>query len=532
MRKIIAALVVMVVLTGFVHAESDISSKIEKVVLFKDSALIKRAAKATMVKGENIIKFKGLTTNIIDNSVQISMAENIAKIMDVKVEKSYISSANEERKTQIINQINTIEKKIKLLEHEKKALENYIEIISKTKLTSQSPKSTGNELENAFKFIETNLKNNYREIANIELEIESLNEEKDNLKKELSSIGGQIKESKNIIVTLKAIKEGESKIEISYIAKGAGWNPLYNVNADTSDESIIFDVYANITQSTGEDWNNVLFEISTSKSVSAKFTDITPWYVDIYKPEPVTIYKEMRMSKSIVNEGIEDKTEPESEKPALTEEGISFNFALQNTITVPSDNQPHKVYLASSKISKTNTDEKIIKYLAIPKKSPYVFLTGFFKNPFDFPLFPGKINVSVDGKFLNTETLSVTKAPAEDVTLPLGADESLKITMKMVKKFTEYSGIVSKSEKKFYEYEIVVQNGKSKGITLEVKDSYPISLNEQIKTTLELPTEKEASISKDGIIIWTVDVPSKSVKKLNLKFTVEYPKELKISGID
>jgi len=533
MKKLLFIFVIIFTISRFGYSYSEISTKIEKVTVFKDSAIINRIGDINIKKGENLYVIKGLTTNIIDNTIQASIDKNIGKIVDVKVEKSYTSDSNEEKINLLLKQIKDIENKIKMLEHEKKAIENFIEIIGKSNPFSANLKLTTAELQNYSNFMENSLKKSYKDVARIESEISTLKEEKDKLKNELSNVGGQRKESKNVIITVKGFKSAESKIEISYLVNGAGWIPLYNADVDTINDTINFDIYTNITQNTGENWENVTLEISTAKSVSAKFSDITPWYVDIYKPSQPVFYKEMRSSKALLPEEIEDKLSiANSSKPSIEEEGISFRFILRDTINVPSDNQPHKVFITSKKITKNSLNEKLIKYIAIPKKSPYVFLEGLFNNPFDFPLFPGKVNIFVDAKFLNTENLLNTKAPAEQIQLPLGVDESLKIERKRVEKFTEYLGIVSKSEKISYKYEINIQNGKSKTVEIEVKDSYPISLNEQIKTILEIPTEKKATISKDGIITWQVSIPPKSNHKLELKFNIEYPKELKISGIE
>lgn len=87
-----------------------------------------------------------------------------------------------------------------------------------------------------------------------------------------------------------------------------------------------------------------------------------------------------------------------------------------------------------------------------------------------------------------------------------------------------------KTEKLLYEYEITIKNGKSRAVNITVKDNYPISQNEQIKTFLEQPSEKEAEISKDGIITWKLDMAPKETKKLTQRFSIEYPKGLRITG--
>ncbi|MCX7914336.1 MAG: DUF4139 domain-containing protein, partial [Thermodesulfovibrionales bacterium] len=228
----------------------------------------------------------------------------------------------------------------------------------------------------------------------------------------------------------------------------------------------------------------------------------------------------------------EDREAPEEEElPELKEGLTSFSFTLKDPVTIPSDNQSHRVFLTSKIVDKAQK-EGLLNYHAIPKLSQYVYLNSVFPNPFDFPIFMGKLNVYLDGRFVSSEQLNKTYTPNEDMLIPLGIDESIKIERKRVKKFTEYTGIVSKTEKIVYEYEITIKNGKTRDIALVVKDNYPVSLNEQIKVQLEAPSEKEAEISKDGIITWKIKIEPKATKKLTLKFNIEYPKGLRISGVE
>jgi uncharacterized protein (TIGR02231 family) len=241
MKRILLVLLIIFIICGFGYSYPETNTKIEKVTVFIDSALINRSGKINITKGENLFIIKGLTTNVIDNTIQASIDKNIGKIVDVKVEKSYTSAANEEKINLLLQQIKEVENKIKMLGHEKKATENFIDIIGKSNPLSASLKLTAAELQNYSNFLENSLKKSYKDLAKIETEISTLNEEKDKLKNELSNIGGQNKESKNIILTVKGFKTAESKIELSYLVNGAGWSPLYNADVDTSNDSITFE---------------------------------------------------------------------------------------------------------------------------------------------------------------------------------------------------------------------------------------------------------------------------------------------------
>lgn len=537
MKRLIFTLFFIFCFQSLLYAGQVLSSKIENVIVFRDSALIKRKAQIYIKKGENVINIAGLPSSTVDNSIQASIKRGQAKIFDVKVEKTFLVKETQEKVKKIKEKIEGLEGEIKILNAEIKAINNYIDFLKKLSPFTASAKLLQKEFEGYAKFIEDGIRNGYKSIAQIETKLSRLKEEKASLEKELSYISTKRDESKSIILTAVGTKDGETELEISYLVKDASWAPQYELYVDTQKEEINLEFYANIIQNTLEDWKDVKLEITTSKPVSARLSELTPWYIDIYKPREPLLYKDMVAPKAMTLErqrlGSVEEEENKEIKPDIKEEATSFSFAIKDTISIPSDNQPHRIFLASKALDKDKKKDGLIKYLTIPKLSPYVYLTGNFKNPFDFPLFAGKINIYLDGRFVRSEQLNKPFSPDEDMEVTFGIDESIKVERKRVKKFTEYAGIVSKTEKIAYEFEIDIKNGKSKNVNIFVKDNYPVSQNEQIKVTLHAPKENEAEIKKDsGIITWNLTLEPKTTKKLILKFDVEYPKNLRISGLE
>lgn len=535
MKRIFLVLLSVLLFQGNSNASNEVSSKIEGIVIYKDSAYVKRSAHVIVKKGENSLKFSA-TSNLVDNSISVEIKKGDGKILDVKVEKTYLYKQYQEKAKAIKERIDTLEKEMNQLSGEATAINNYIEFLKKLSPFTTSTKLLQSEFEGYARFIESSIMNGYRRIADIEIRLSKYKEEKTNLEKELANIGSQKEETKNIILTIYAYKDGEIDLEIGYLAGNAAWNPQYDIHVDTAKNTIIFDVYASIIQNTGEDWKNVRLEISTSRPVSGKLGELSPWYVDIYEPGKPVFFKSMAAPEARVSEktakDIREPDEKEEIQPELKEGLTSFNFILKDPVSIPSDNQPHRVFLASEIINKVSNGNSLLNYHTIPKLSPYVYLTGYFENPFDFPLFTGKMNIYLDGKFVRVEELNKTFEPNEDIQISLGIDDSIKVERKRVKKFTEYAGIVSKTKKLTYEYETTITSGKSRSVNLTVIDNYPVSLNEQIKVWLESPAEKEAEILSNGKIIWKINLEPKTSKKLLLKFKLEYPKDLRITGVE
>ena len=514
------------------YAGVEISSKIEKVYVFNDSALVYRKASVSLKKGANVFKLMGLPASIVNNSLSAGVVKGNAKITDVKIEESYLVEKQQERVKSLQERLNKLEGEIRVLNSEISALNGYIDFLKKLMPFSSNVKILQGELEGYAKFVSGELKSSYKGVAEIEQSLNKLNEEKGKLEKELAALVKNKEKVKNITIAVFGQKDEEVDLEIGYLVSNVKWAPQYDLYVDTLKNEIVFDIYASISQNTGEDWRDVKLILSTSKPTVDTLKELTPWYVDIFRPREPVLYKSMGISKGMISEVEEDIKGTFDSQAEIKEGAISFEFILKDLYTVTGDNQPCRVFVTTKVVGKDEKNGRLLEFLTIPKLSPFVFITGNLKNPFEFPILSGVMNIYLDGRFVRTDRLTKKYAPGEDMTIPLGIDESIKVERKLIKKFTEYAGILSKTEKVIYEYEIVLKNGKSKAINMEIKDHYPLSQNEQIKTFLDLPTGREAEISRDGIITWRLDIPPRSSKSLSLKFSIEYPKGLRISGVE
>ncbi|MGC9061909.1 DUF4139 domain-containing protein [Calditerrivibrio sp.] len=209
----------------------------------------------------------------------------------------------------------------------------------------------------------------------------------------------------------------------------------------------------------------------------------------------------------------------------MKEEATSFLFKIPYKVTIPSGNSFYKFQIAE-KESKVE-----FFYYAIPKMDKSAFLKPTVKNSFGYPLLQGSASIYLDGNYVAKINLNKTM-PDEGVEVFLGKDESIKVDRKQVKRFTEYVGFGDKNVRVSYEYLITIQNTKKNGITLNVKDQLPVYRYEMIKINQIDPTKDKAIISDYGIISWNISLSPQEKKEVLLKYSVEYPKDYNLSGLE
>ncbi|MBN2654162.1 MAG: mucoidy inhibitor MuiA family protein [Nitrospirae bacterium] len=511
-------------------AEIEPATKIQNIIVYSDSAMIKKEARFTLKKGENIIRIPGITPYLSDQSLQVKLSSKSAvKISEVQIEKTSLRKTSQEKMDKLKARLDAIDEPIKKSLNELSVISSADEFIKKLSPFAQNQKVSQAEVEAYAKFLEKSLTENNARKFKAEFKLKKLQEEKTAVEKEIKALNTP-DNSKQISITIFAKDDiKEATLDLSYIVKNAGWTPLYEVRADSSTSKIEFSSFATIKQATGEDWNDVDVEVSTAKPYNtAAPADLTAWNIDIYKPRTYPAYrsaKEELMSISKSAQALETDKQP-FEETQIKAETTSFSFVIPQKISIPADNQQHRVLLAA--IEK-KTD---FSYFAIPKLSGHAYLKADFKNPFAFPLLHGRMNLFLDSRLTSTSFTGKTFAPDEDMRLSLGIDESITVTRKLQRKFTGYSGLFTKGIKINYEYLNEIKNNKNKAVAISVIDNVPISLNEKIKVSLETPKKEETYITAEGIITWKLNLASGEKMALPLKFRVEHPKEIKVSGLE
>ncbi|WP_461833965.1 mucoidy inhibitor MuiA family protein [Desulfothermus sp.] len=513
-------------LMPFAYGES--AGKITNIVLYPNIALVKKEINVDLKKGENQYRFKGFPMSMVDRSIQIeAVPGKFVEILDVKVEKNYSNDLQSNRIKELKHKIHILDREMSSILNKIKSIKTAIEFVKSTNPFSEKFKISTKEVENFSKYIIKSLESKYTMISKLDEKREDLIKKKKALENKINEISSYSNPSKDIYISLYSKKDINTKLKFMYLVRAAGWKYTYDIKVDSHEKSVAIYSYAIVRQSTGEDWNSVNMEISTSRPYAGQIPDLTPWYLDVYSPP---IYKSVPMVKRSMKMEFAVSKDYSGERKLnrnsfLKENLTSFSFVLPKKVSIPSDKKEHRIYLFS-KITKGD-----FIYFAVPKLNNYAQLNVQIKNPFKYPIMPGKVSVFLDGMFINKFFIKKGKLPGEELNLSMGIDESIRTTKKLIKKYTQYKGVVTKKIKLVYEYEIDVHNGKKRNIKLVVKDNIPVSRNEKIKVTLLSPKKDKATISRDGIIKWKIDLKPNEVRKLPIKFIVEYPKDIKISGL-
>ena len=204
---------------------------------------------------------------------------------------------------------------------------------------------------------------------------------------------------------------------------------------------------------------------------------------------------------------------------------LSTSFEIKTKSSIPSDNSQHKVTIAIENLPVEYS------YTSIPKISPSVYLKGKIVNTNNYPFLEGEINIFIDNDFIN-RTFLKTIVPTDTLELALGIDDKIQIKKVLINKFQESKGFLSGNKQISYEYEIQITNNRPTEESVLVYDQLPIPMNEDIKVNLLEPKKEKEELGNDQKLEWNIRIKPGEKKIIPVKYTVEYPDDINVYGLE
>jgi uncharacterized protein (TIGR02231 family) len=530
-------------------------SRITAVTVYPDRAVVTRSAKINPnATGGFEVVFEKLPAGLLDESLQVSghgAAENT--ILDVTARPVFVDFTPNERVKAIEDEIKTLSRKERALTDRSAILTQQHDYVLKIQSATTTPTKDGPSAASGsdtwlklLTFTEDQLGKIASELQSLESEREDIQLKRAALEQQLNQLrGGGGRSYKSVVVRMEASAVAEIELTIRYAVLNASWSPSYDARVLSNAHSVQLGYFAMVRQNTGEDWKNIELTLSTARpSLGGAAPDLQPWIIakqepalpspqaseDVLQLSPFEVSAKRdegyRTSKSVA--GARVRTELRdiaSAATVLAQQATSATFRVPITTDVMSDNTARKVPVTTLNFRSVHI------YRAAPKLVPGAFLSANVLNTSEFPLLAGSMNVFLDDTFVAASSLR-TVMPGEKFDLALGADEGISVKRKLNNRFTEDTGLVNKGKRITYDVTFTLQNNKKTAEKITLLDQIPVSRHEKIVVKLLTPDEKVAKPDAEGILKWNVELNAGEKRDLPLRFTVEYPNDLPVVGME
>jgi uncharacterized protein (TIGR02231 family) len=382
-------------------------------------------------------------------------------------------------------------------------------------------------------------------VRDLEKQQRQLNSRLQKLRQELKELqSARPRQRYQVRVDVEVVAAGVFRPEVSYVVGKAGWQPLYDVRLLDVDgkngqqPSLEVSYMAQVTQSTGQDWQGVQLVVSTARpALNQRLPELNPWYVDVYTAPPAPLRAASApaaartMLKAVdASEAVEMAAAPEAELfiadvavATLQDSGTAVSFVVDGNTDIPSDGSPHK-----SVISQFSFDPRL-DFLAVPKHTNAVYRRATVDNSSGGPLLPGPASLFVGQEFIGRTHLEYTPAGGE-IELLLGVEERITVERELTKRDVD-KRILRDNRQLRYGYKIELKNLLPVAAAVEIHDHIPVSRHEQIKVKLEQVKPEPAEKSDLNLLEWRLSLPAGATQTIEYEYTVEHPRSLQVIGL-
>lgn len=538
------------------------SSTITAVTVYADRAVVTRNAGLELTAGEAPVEltFEQLPTSLLDASLQVAGHGTAGvTILDVTPRTAFIDFTPNPRVKALEDELRALAKDRRSLDDRGEVLKSQESSLSRLEVAATAaptkdtaPRLTVEESTKLLAFWEQYRAKNVAERHTLDILLEELGAKVEAAQNQLNQLRGTTGRSfKTVTVRVTVATPGHLDLALSYTVPGASWTPSYDARVNSNDKSIALNYYGIVRQSTGEDWKDITLTLSTARpGLGGAAPTLQPWGLEVFEARPLRPAPSATMlgasagmieigGRSVNNNKLKfgpeqnkdsDVIEPQpfqlTAATATVESGTtSATFKVATPATIPSDNAQQKIPVTSAALAAE------LEYLTTPKLQPTAFLTAKVSNSSDYPLLSGALNVFLDGTFVATSALR-TVMPGEKFDLALGADEGVSVKHKRVNRFTEDTGLTNSGKRITYEYLLTIQNNKKTAAHVIVSDQVPVSRNEKIVVKQLAPDAKEIKPTNEGALKWTLDLKPAEKRELTVKFSIDYPNDVRVSGIE
>ncbi|MEM1126280.1 MAG: DUF4139 domain-containing protein [Bacteroidota bacterium] len=493
-------------------------SEIESVTVYLQGAQVSRVATARIPAGTTVLRFAGLTPHLDPSSVQLR-GEGAFTVLGVAHRRDFLEGLTPEEELARLQALRDATQDSLALEQELLTVFDAEEQVLMDNRTMGENEASGVEaLRARADFFRERLRTLRRErFAHLQ-RIEALSERLGRLNQQLNEGRRRTQpQAQSVVeVTVRAEQATSGRFQLSYLTYTAGWQPLYDLRADTYGAPLALTYKANVYQRTEVAWDNVALTLSTGNPMRpGTAPTLTPWFLDA-DVAPRARRAEAAAEADVEAMGVMTAQAAAAPAVTVTQNVTSVAFEITEPYAIAPDGQETMVVIQESSLPAT------YEHYAAPKLAPAAFVRALVTEWEAFNLLSGEANVFFEGAFVGTTYLDAQNT-ADTLQVSLGQDPGLVVERRLRTDFSERNLLRTRQEVT-RAYALDVRNTKAVPVTLVLQDQIPLSTDEAIRISADLDRRAELD-EATGLVTWRLTVPAGASETVEVAYSVQAPRD-------
>lgn len=535
-------------------ADIGAQSRISAVTVFPTGAEVIRLAKVKVPAGEHTVVIDHLPPTAVAGSVRVEgRATGRLDIGSVDTRRILVphtdpaTQATERRRLE--TEIEKLRDERARIDAEVKATDAQKALIQKlTELPSVSPVPGAGaaapvDWSQIFTLVGTKLAEAEKAQLEARVKLRDVDRKTSDLEKQLAALAPSQLQRTEVKVFVAAAVDLEADLTVRYQVGNANWQPYYDARLATGSKTekpkLSLVRRASIQQRSGEDWPDVVIELSTTRpGTGTAAPELYPMSVDFVPdtppappPMPMAAAPASRSLRSgagaqdadrvaaAVEQEAKAKMERIDERSAAVD-AAAFQaiFKVPGKLSVPGNSEQKRVQLDSAEI------EPSLVVRTAPRLEAKAYLYAKLTMPRTTPYLAGQVSLFRDGTFVGTGRLPQL-TPGEEHELGFGADDAVRVRHAVVDDKRAEGGIITSQKSDVRNYRITIKNAHAQPIQLTVMDQIPVSQHNDIKVemvTRQQPTRRDID-DKRGTLAWDQTLNADAEATLDFGYKVTWP---------
>jgi uncharacterized protein (TIGR02231 family) len=553
MTRLAAALVLTPGLAS--AAEIELSSRIDRVTVYPDGAVVMRLGRAQLLQGASQIVLRGLPATIDPASIRVEGKGSGAfavGAVDVRLtpgEAHPVLDAVIEGKVKALREEKeTLSGRFNATEAKRATIERFAQI-GPDKLGPDGKALPVTDWAAVFDAIGTSLVKVHEERRGIRARADDVDAEIAALERAKPQAPRPGAPRRDIAIAVEAAAPVAAEFAVTYRVGGAGWTPQYEARLTTGSgmqkPEIDLVRRAELRQRTGEDWSDVALTLSTTRSAGGtRAPELAPMQVMFFEP---TVLSEPRLrggsvqlgpappvARALKAVGDSEATarpappaSPAEVQTATVEAGAyQASFQVPGRVSIPQDGSSKTVVLSRGKVEPT------LSARITPELEETAYLEAAFTHEEAAALLPGMVALHRDGTYIGRGRFGLV-APGDKVELGFGADDKLKVSRAPVRRRENEPTWLGQTRSDLREFRTVVKSLHAQPVKVTVTERIPFTEStaitvETIAAQTTPPTEKQVG-DKRGVSAWTFDLAPGTEKEIKIAYRIKWPGDREVT---
>jgi uncharacterized protein (TIGR02231 family) len=540
-RGILVAFLLVAVTPAYA-ADIPAPSKMATVTVFPSGAEITRIVKLELTAGEHTLLVNDFTSKAILSSIRIeALQTDKLKISSVDVSRVNLTSTDpaimqsarkrlEDELETLSDQRAAVDNVIKAAETQKSYLENLSRLPQTPGLSSAQGANV--DWQALTGIISNGMNDALKTITEAKLKRRSLDRAISDLRKRIAAAGGSIKTRPQVRIFVSTATPLEAELRLRYQVEDASWRAFYDARLTTGDEgkgvapSLVIARHASIEQKTGEDWDNVILALSTTRPGHATAARQPETLRVDFAKEEADVKQEAPASKVMLNAEFAWADAPQTtvtEQSPVSKETDAFQtvYAVPGRTAVKANGEAKRIQLGTEKLVPS------LLVLTIPRFDLTAYLYARLKLPKNVsPLLAGPVALFRDGVFAGNGQLPQL-APGEEYELGFGADERVRVQYAVIDDKKGETGTFTTSRMEERHYAIAIKNLHARPIKFNILDRIPVAMHQDIKVDFVMdkgpqPMAKDVN-GRRGVMLWVVTAKADEEKRIAFGYRITSP---------